>query len=117
MARKFLVFSCLVFLISIVYSIYTRYQMQTENQNQQDVTAELEAPSVGHVFISRSSQPKTEDSNLEPTEHEEDWEAFGEFLSYLEELEGTTDTTQPEEVAETEASETKGDDTGISSEL
>ena len=121
MARKFLVFSCLVFLISIVYFIYTRYQMHTENKNQQEVTAELEAPSVGHVSISRSSQPKTEDSNPEPTE--EELAAFEAFLSNLEELEeleeldGTTETIQPEEVAETEVSETEGDDTGISPEL
>ena len=122
MARKFLVFSCLVFLISIVYSIYTRYQMHTENKNQQEVTAELEAPSVGHVSISRSSQPKTEDSNPEPTEEElAAFEVFLSNLEELEELEGTTETTQFEEVfeevAEAEVSETEGDDTGISPEL
>ena len=118
MARKFLVFSCLVFLISIVYFIYTRYQLNTENKNQQEVTAELEAPSVGYVYTSRSSQPKTEDSNPEPTE--EEWAAFEAFLSNLEELEeleGTTETIQPEGVAETEAYSAEGDDTGISPEL
>lgn len=118
MARKLLGFSCLVFLISIVYFIYTRYQLNTENKNQQEVTAELEAPSVGYVSTSRSSQPKTEDSNPEPTE--EEWAAFEAFLSNLEELEeleGTTETIQPEGVAETEAYSAEGDDTGISPEL
>ena len=118
MVRKFLVFSCLVFLISIVYFIYTKYQMHTENKNQQEVTAELEAPSVGHVSTIRSSQPKTEDSNPEPTE--EELAAFEVFLSNLEELEeldGTTETTQFEEVAEADTSETESDDTGISPEL
>ena len=92
--------------------------MHTANKNQQEVTAELEAPSVGHVSTSRSSQPKTEDSNPAPTE--EELAAFEVFLSNLEELEeldGTTETTQPEEVAEAEASETESDDTGISPEL
>ena len=118
MARKFLGFSCLVFLISIVYFIYTRHQLQPESknrQNQQKVTAELEAPVTGRISTIRSSQPKTEDSNPEPTE--EEWAAFVAFLSNLEELEeseGTTETTQPEEVAETEVYGADGGDTGIS---
>ena len=121
MARKFLGFSCLVFLISIVYFIYTRHQLQPESknrQNQQKVTAELEAPVTGRISTIRSSQPKTEDSNPEPTE--EEWAAFVAFLSNLEELEeseGTTETTQPEEVAETEVYGADGGDTGISPEL
>ena len=119
--KKFLAFSCLILLISIVYFIHTRYQTHTERKNQQDVSAELEAPSVGHISTSRSSQPKTEDSNPEPTE--EEWAAFEEFLGNLEELEeleGTTEMTQIEEVAEADevaTSKTESDDTGISPEL
>ena len=123
--KKFLVFSCLILLISIVYFIHTRCQMHTESKNQQKVTGELEAPSVGHVSASRSSQPRIEESNPVPTE--EEWAAFEEFLGNLEELErtleGTTETTQPEPEGITDAevyeasSETEGDDTGISPEL
>ena len=121
MARRFLVISFLVFLISIVYFVYTRYQLHAESKNQQvqqEVTAELETPFTGRVFSSRSGQSKTESSNPEPTE--EEWKSFEEFignLEKLEELEGTTETTQPEEVAETVASEIEVDDTGISPEL
>ena len=121
MARKFLGFSCLVFLISIVYFIYSRHQLQPESKNrhnQQKVAVELEAPVTRHISASRSAQPKTENSNPEPTE--EEWAAFLAFLNNLEELEeseGTTETTQPEEVAETEVYGADGGDRGISPEL
>ena len=115
MERKFLAFSCLVLLGSIVYFIYTSYQLHIENKNQQEVTAELEAPFVGGLYISRSSQSKRENSNLEPTEGE--WGAFEGDVKDLGEFEETTETTQPEAGIETEAAETEVNDTGISPEI
>ena len=112
MERKFLAFSCLVLLGSIVYFIYTSYQLHIENKNQQEVTAELEAPFVGGLYISRSSQSKRENSNLEPTEGE--WGAFEGDVKDLGEFE---ETTQPEAGIETEAAETEVNDTGISPEI
>ena len=115
MERKFLAFSCLVLLSSMVYFIYTSYQLHIENKNQQEVTAELEAPFVGGLYISRSSPSKTENSNLEPTEG--GWAAFEDSVKDFDERDETAETTQPEEVTEAEISETEGNDTGISPEL
>ena len=115
MERKILVFSCLVLLISIVYFIYTSYQLHIENGNQQEVTAELEEPFVGSVSTGSSSRLKQENSSPEPTAKE--WEAFEKVFNDFEELEEQAETTQPEGVAETEASETEDSHTGISSEL
>lgn len=115
MERNFLAFSCLVLLSSIIYFIYTSYQLHIENKNQQEVSAELEAPFVGGVSTSRSSQSKTENSNLEPAEGE--WEALEEDVKDFDEFEETIEATQPEGVTEAETSETEGNDTGISPEL
>ena len=111
MANKFLVFSCLVLLISIVYFIYTSYQLHIENKNQQEMTVELGEPFVERVSTSSSSQsPKPERSNPEPTA--EEWEAFEEVFRDFEDSEEQTETTQSEIASETEDSHT-----GISPEL
>ena len=115
MERKFLAFSCLVLLSSIVYFIYTSYQLHIEDKNQQEVTAELEVPFVGGLYISRSSQYKTENSNLEPTEG--GWAAFEDGVKDFDERAETAETTQPEGVTEAEISEIEGNETGISPEL
>lgn len=47
MERKFLAFSCLVLLSSIVYFIYTSYQLHIENKNLQEAEVEPEAPLIG----------------------------------------------------------------------
>lgn len=115
MERKFLAFSCLVLLSSIVYFIYTSYQLHIENKNRQEVTAELEVPSVERVYTNNSSQSsKTERSTSELTE--EEWEAFDEVLSDSEDSENQAETIQLDERTGTEASETRGDGTKISSE-
>ena len=116
MERKFLAFSCLVLLISIVYFIYTSYQLHIENKNQQEVITELEMPSVGRVYTNSSSQyAKTERSNLEPTE--EGWEAFEEVFNNFEALGETVETSQFEGGVETVAVEAEEGHTGISAEL
>ena len=115
MERKFLAFSCLVLLSSIVYFIYTSYQLHIESKNQQEGTAELKAPFVGGLYISHSSQSKTENSNLEPTEG--GWAAFEDGVKDFDERDETAETTQSEGVTEAAISETEGNDTGISPEL
>ena len=115
MERKFLAFSCLVLLSSIVYFIYTSYQLHIENKNQQELTAKLEVPSVERVYANNSSQSsKTEPSTPELTE--EEWEAFDEVLSDSKDSENQAETIQLDERTATEASETKGDGTKISPE-
>ena len=113
MERKFLAFSCFVLLSSIVYFIYTSYQLHIENKNQQELTAKLEVPSVERVYTNNSSQSsKTEPSTPELTE--EEWEAFDEVLSDSEDSENQAETIQLDERTATEVSETKGDGTKIS---
>lgn len=114
MERKFLAFSCLVLLISIVYFIYTSYRLHTENKNQQEMVVELEEPFVG-VGPSSFSQPQPESSNLESTEGE--WEAFEGKVKDFESFGEITETTQLEGGIATEISETEDVDTEISSEL
>ena len=115
MERKFLIFSCLVLLSSIVYFIYTSYQLHIENKNQQEVVAELEVPAVERVYTNNFSHVKPGRSNLGPIE--EKWEAFEEVFSDFEELEEMTETSQLEGVAETAAVAADEDRTGISPEL
>ena len=115
MARKFLVFSCLVFLTSFVYFIYTSYQLRespTETENQQEVIGEFKQPLFGRVSTTHSLQSKQENSNPEPTA--EEWSEFEEILSDLEEL---AETPQLEEISETDISKAEGNGTGISPEL
>ena len=115
MERKFLAFSCLVLLSSIVYFIYTSYQLHIENKNQQELTAKLKVPSVERVYTNNSSQSsKTERSTPELTE--EEWEAFNKVLSHSEGSENQAETIQLDERTATEASETEGDGTKISPE-
>ena len=116
MERKFLAFSCLVFLSSIIYFIYTTYQLHIENKNRQEVTAELEVPAVERVYTNNfSPSVKPGRSNLGPTE--EKWEPFEEVFSDFEELEEMTETSQLEKVAEIAAVAADEDRTGISPEL
>ncbi len=71
MERKFLAFSCLVLLSSIVYFIYTSYQLHIQNRSQQEVAVESEAPLIGARAANSSFQPLTpEHSNPESTEEE-----------------------------------------------
>ncbi|MYE87661.1 hypothetical protein F4X33_01510 [Candidatus Poribacteria bacterium] len=68
MERKFLVFSCFVLLSSIVYFIYTSYQLHIENKNRQEVEADPKAPLIGSREANGSFQPLAlEYSNPEPT--------------------------------------------------
>lgn len=118
MERKFLAFSCLVLLGSIVYFIYTSYQLHIENKNQQEVTVELEVPAVERVYTNNSSQSvKPESPNLDPTEEKR--EVFEEALKNLEALEEEAKTEAMTGIAtsETGASETEIKDIGISPEL
>lgn len=99
MERKFLVFSCLVLLSSIVYFIYTSYQLHIENKNRQAVEVESEAPLIGARGANGSFQPLTlEHSNLEPTE--EEWKASEKSSdsTELEETEAIFDTEGFEEL-------------------
>ena len=76
MERKFLVFSCLVLLISIVYFIYTSYQLHTKYNKQQEVAAQSEAPFVTRVSTTRSfsTNGDLQSLNLNPTlEEQEDF--------------------------------------------
>ena len=89
MERKFLVFSCLVLLISIVYFFYTSYQLDIENRNHREATAESEEPFVGSVSTigrvstsSYSQSSKLEHLHPEPTV--EEWNAFEEALKSTE---------------------------------
>ena len=59
MERNFLVFSCLVLLVSVVYFIYTSYQLHIEDKNQQEVTVELREPVIGVWDTSSSFQNST----------------------------------------------------------
>ncbi len=71
MERKFLAFSCFVLLVSIVYFIYTSYQLHIESKNRQAMEIEPEVPLIGTRGASSSFQPLTlERSNPEPTEEE-----------------------------------------------
>ena len=116
MERKFLVFSCLVLLISIVYFIYTSYQLHIENKNRQEVTAELEVPAIERVYTNNfSPSVKPGLSNLGPIE--EKWEAFEEVPSDFEALEEMVETSQLEGAAETATVAGDEDLTGISPEL
>lgn len=114
MERKFLAFSCLVLLSSIVYFIYTSYQLHIENRNRQEEAVELETPPIGNVATSRSSPAKQENSSSKLTEGE--WGAFEEVLSDSEDSENQAETIQLDERAAIEESETRGDGTKIGPE-
>ena len=95
MERKFLAFSCLVLLSSIVYFIYTSYQLHIENKNQQEVTSELETLFIAPWVADSASQYATpEQSTSEPIEGEGELEVFEQdFESVeLEETEAIFDT-------------------------
>ena len=64
MEKKFLVFSCLVLLISIVYFIYTSYRLHIVNENQQDVTPELEAPFIASWVADGAFQYVTPEESI-----------------------------------------------------
>ena len=86
MEKKFLVFSCLVLLISIVYFIYTSYRLHITNENQQDVTPELEAPFIASWIADSAFQ---EESISEPIGGEiEEFESVSESMK-LEDAELT----------------------------
>ncbi len=105
MERKFLVFSCLVLLISIVYFIYTSYQLHIENRNRQEMTIESEVPVIGSGEANSSFHPLAlEHSNPEWAEEESKMsEKTSENLE-LEETEVIFDTEKFEEL-ETQNSE------------
>ena len=116
MERKFLAFSCLVLLSSIIYFFYTSYQLRVEIKNQQEGTTELEVPSVERIYTNNSSQSsKLEHTNPEPIQ--EEWETFEEVLRDFEELEKMAETSQLEGVAEPAAIAADKGRTGISPEL
>lgn len=115
MIKKFFVFSCLVFLISFAYFIYTSYQLRnspTETENQQEVIGEFKQPLFGRVSTSRSLQSEQENSN--PALTAQEWSEIEEALTDFEELEGTAEL---EEINETDISKAEGNGTGISPEL
>lgn len=95
MERKFLAFSCLVLLISIVYFIYTSYQLHIENKNQQEVTSELETLFIAPWVADSVFQYATPEQAIsEPIEGEGELEVFEQdFESVeLEETEAIFDT-------------------------
>ena len=59
MERHFLVFSCLVFLASVVYFTYTNYQLHIEDKNQLEMIVELREPVIGVWDTSNSFQAST----------------------------------------------------------
>ena len=71
MERKFLAFSCVVLLISIVYFIYTSYQLHTQNKSQQEVKPE--APLISARAANNSLYPLTPKHST-PESTEEEWE-------------------------------------------
>ena len=90
MERNFLVFSCLVFLASVVYFIYTSYQLHIEDKNQPEVTVELREPVIGVWDTSSSFQvPTPEQLISESIEGEiEEFESVSESMK-LEDAELT----------------------------
>ena len=97
MERKFLAFSCLVLLSSIVYYIYTSYQLHIADKNLQEV--EPEAPLIGARganSLFQSSAPK----HSTPESTEEEWEVSEKTSenTALEETGVTFDTEGFEEL-------------------
>ena len=108
MERKFLVFSCLVLLISIVYFIYTSFQLHIKSNKQLDVIAELEAPFATRASTtgSFSTDGDYQSSNLNPTlEEQENLEDV--FSSEIEVPEEQVERTQLEVWSEAEGSHTR----------
>ncbi len=107
MNRKFLIFSCLVLLISIVYFIYTSYQLHTKYNKQQEVATESEAPFVTRVSTTKSfsTNGDLQSLNLNPTLEEQ--EDFKDVLNgEIEVPEEQVERTQLEVWSETEDSHT-----------
>lgn len=116
MERKFLAFSCLILLISIVYFIYTSYQWHIEGEDQQKKLAKWEASFIDDV--SSGQYPQTsEPRNLNPASTVRESERFEVDRVNVEGLEDAVITLQSEEFAEMVSSETKSDEIGIGPEL
>lgn len=106
MERNFLAFSCLVLLSSIVYFIYTSYQLHIENRNRQGVKAAPKAPLIGARGANSSFQPLTlEHSNPESPERE--WERSNNISESTElgDTEVVFDTEDFEELEATTSQE------------
>ena len=118
MIKKFFVFSCLVFLISFAYFIYTSYHLRnspSETENQQGVITEFKQPLAERFSTSRSAQSEQENSNHARTTDE--WSEIEETLTDFEELEGTADTPQLEEIGTTVISKAEGHGMRLSPEI
>lgn len=115
MVKKFLVFSCVVLLASIVYFIYTSYQWHIKDKDLQEAAME-EAPPLEYVSTIKndSTSHTLERYNPDPSSPEpttEEWtvfEATGDFKGSEEYKETTQSEFQ---------SETEDDQAGISPEL
>lgn len=99
MERKFLAFSCLVLLGSIVYYIYTSYQLHIADKNLQEV--EPEAPLIGARGANSLFQFSTPDHS-NPESSEEEWEV-SEKMSESTEFEDTEVIFDTEDFEELEA--------------
>ena len=85
MGRKFLAFSCIVLLSSIVYYIYTDYQLHIQKKNLQET--EPEAPLISARGANSLFQSSTPDHS-NPESSEEGWEV-SEKMSESTEFEDT----------------------------
>ena len=114
MEKKFLIFSCLLLLVSIVYFIYTSYQLQIENRNQQETPGEPSDTFPRGIANPYALKSEQENSNFEPTK--EEWEEFEPlFRDFKESKE--VETSQSEANLETGNLEIDVSEAKISPEL